>query len=79
MHMHGHFCFSQITGNIVISSNCRVQIWKSPICTVIFAPVTFNWKYCYKYLVTAILNFTNPICTVIFASLAPDCCHAQTN
>ena len=39
-YMHGHLCFSQITGNIVISSNCRAQIWKYPICTVIVASVT---------------------------------------
>ena len=28
-YMHGHFCFSQITGNFVISSNCRAQVSKS--------------------------------------------------
>ena len=27
-YMHGHFCFSQITRNIIISSNCRAQIWE---------------------------------------------------
>ena len=27
----------KLTGNIVISSNCSAQIWKSPICMVIFA------------------------------------------
>ena len=39
-YMYGHLCFSQIVGNIVISSKCRAQIWKSPICTVIVASVT---------------------------------------
>ena len=33
-----------------------------------FLLLSHDWKYCYKYLVTAILNFKNPICMVIFAS-----------
>ena len=28
-YMHSHFCFCDLTGNIVLSSNCRAQIYKS--------------------------------------------------
>ena len=45
-----------------------------------FLPMSPDWKYCYKYLVTAILHFTNPIYAKSFLLLvAPDCCCACTN